>query len=84
MLSFIEASQSYDGAFGMAPGTDACHACHEGMSSKESHGGCTYCAVAAMTMLGVQPPRRQQLEHWRLTATCERKDGSRKIIVGGS
>ena len=39
MLRFIHASQSYDGAFGMAPAT-------------ESHGGCSYCAVAAMAMMG--------------------------------
>ncbi|CAE7223399.1 GGB [Symbiodinium natans] len=39
MTRFIYASQSYDGAFGMGPGT-------------ESHGGCTYCAVAALRMLG--------------------------------
>ncbi|CAE7663236.1 Pggt1b [Symbiodinium pilosum] len=39
MTRFIYASQSYDGAFGMGPST-------------ESHGGCTYCAVAALTMLG--------------------------------
>ncbi|CAE7479585.1 PGGT1B [Symbiodinium sp. CCMP2592] len=39
MARFIYASQSYDGAFGMGPGA-------------ESHGGCTYCAVAALRMLG--------------------------------
>ena len=39
MTRFIIASRSYDGAFGMAPGT-------------ESHGGCSYCAVASLAMLG--------------------------------
>ena len=39
MLQFIHGSQSYDGAFGMAPST-------------ESHGGCSYCAVAALAMMG--------------------------------
>mmetsp|Transcript_43904 Transcript_43904/g.139855 ORF Transcript_43904/g.139855 Transcript_43904/m.139855 type:complete len:406 (-) Transcript_43904:527-1744(-) len=39
MLHFILASQSYDNAFGMGPHT-------------ESHGGCTYCALAALSMMG--------------------------------
>jgi len=39
MLRFILASQSYDSAFGMD-------------SSTESHGGCTYCALASLTMMG--------------------------------
>jgi len=39
MFQFILSSQSYDGAFGMGPLT-------------ESHGGCTYCALAALAMMG--------------------------------
>lgn len=53
MLQFIHCSQSYDGAFGMAPST-------------ESHGGCSYCAVAALAMMGRldQCPRREELLRW--------------------
>eukprot|EP00746_Dinoflagellata_sp_MGD_P140523 gnl/MRDRNA2_/MRDRNA2_73756_c0_seq1.p1 gnl/MRDRNA2_/MRDRNA2_73756_c0~~gnl/MRDRNA2_/MRDRNA2_73756_c0_seq1.p1 ORF type:complete len:399 (+),score=31.33 gnl/MRDRNA2_/MRDRNA2_73756_c0_seq1:89-1285(+) len=39
MFQFIVRSQSYDSAMGMGP---LC----------ESHGGCTYCAVAALSMMG--------------------------------
>eukprot|EP00929_Paragymnodinium_shiwhaense_P031196 TRINITY_DN17538_c0_g1_i2.p1 TRINITY_DN17538_c0_g1~~TRINITY_DN17538_c0_g1_i2.p1 ORF type:complete len:371 (-),score=49.55 TRINITY_DN17538_c0_g1_i2:337-1449(-) len=39
MFDFIVRGQSYDGAFGMGPLT-------------EPHGGCTYCALAALTMMG--------------------------------
>lgn len=36
---YVVSSQSYDGAFGMAPGL-------------EGHGGSTYCAVAALALMG--------------------------------
>jgi len=39
MFGFIIASQSYDRGFGMGPGTEA-------------HGGCTYCALASLAMMG--------------------------------
>merc|ERR1711959_552367 len=39
MWQFILSARSYDGAFGMGPNT-------------ESHGGCTYCALAAVAMMG--------------------------------
>mmetsp|Transcript_128191 Transcript_128191/g.256015 ORF Transcript_128191/g.256015 Transcript_128191/m.256015 type:complete len:455 (+) Transcript_128191:174-1538(+) len=39
MAQFILSSQSYDSAFGMGPLT-------------ESHGGCTYCALASLAMMG--------------------------------
>ncbi|CAE8661748.1 unnamed protein product [Polarella glacialis] len=42
MLRFILSAQSYDGAFGMGPLT-------------ESHGGCTYCALASLSMMGRLP-----------------------------
>jgi len=53
MRSFISSSQSYDGAFGMGP---LC----------ESHGGCTYCALAALAMLGrlSDLPCKEQLIGW--------------------
>ncbi|CAE7336438.1 Geranylgeranyl transferase type-1 subunit beta [Symbiodinium microadriaticum] len=53
MTRFIYASQSYDGAFGMGPGA-------------ESHGGCTYCAVAALRMLGrlADLPSKDLLVDW--------------------
>lgn len=53
MLAFILASQSYDSAFGMCPQT-------------ESHGGCTYCALAALAMMGRLPnlPGKEQLIDW--------------------
>ncbi|KAJ3256255.1 Geranylgeranyl transferase type-1 subunit beta [Boothiomyces macroporosus] len=38
-LNFIKQSQNYDGAFGCAP-------------DNESHGGSTYCAVAALALMG--------------------------------
>lgn len=38
-LSYIQKSQSFDGGFGTGP-------------SRESHGGSTYCAVAALCLLG--------------------------------
>ncbi|KAJ3321194.1 Geranylgeranyl transferase type-1 subunit beta [Boothiomyces sp. JEL0866] len=38
-LDFIRKSQNYDGAFGCAP-------------DNESHGGSTYCAVAALALMG--------------------------------
>uniref|UniRef100_A0A7S4Q3J6 Prenyltransferase alpha-alpha toroid domain-containing protein n=1 Tax=Alexandrium monilatum TaxID=311494 RepID=A0A7S4Q3J6_9DINO len=50
---FVLASRSYDGAFGMGPGT-------------ESHGGCTYCALAALAMMGRLRglPGRERLVDW--------------------
>eukprot|EP00931_Biecheleriopsis_adriatica_P088609 TRINITY_DN62898_c0_g1_i1.p1 TRINITY_DN62898_c0_g1~~TRINITY_DN62898_c0_g1_i1.p1 ORF type:complete len:407 (+),score=88.19 TRINITY_DN62898_c0_g1_i1:39-1259(+) len=53
MVRFILSSQSFDGAFGMGPLT-------------ESHGGCTYCALAALSMLGRLPelPSKELLVGW--------------------
>ncbi|CAJ1360872.1 unnamed protein product [Effrenium voratum] len=52
MARFVYASQSFDGAFGMGPET-------------ESHGGCTYCAVACLSMLGrLDDLDMLQLLHW--------------------
>mmetsp|Transcript_16250 Transcript_16250/g.35561 ORF Transcript_16250/g.35561 Transcript_16250/m.35561 type:complete len:410 (-) Transcript_16250:155-1384(-) len=53
MLSFILISQSYDSGFGMGPQT-------------ESHGGCTYCALAALSMMGKlgELPGKDELINW--------------------
>lgn len=53
VFQFIRTSQSYDSAFGMGPHT-------------ESHGGCTYCAVAALAMMGRLPdlPGKHQIIDW--------------------
>lgn len=53
MHDFILAAQSYDMAFGMGPAT-------------ESHGGCTFCAVAALSMMGRlhQLAGKEQLIDW--------------------
>eukprot|EP00933_Yihiella_yeosuensis_P036081 TRINITY_DN29785_c0_g2_i4.p1 TRINITY_DN29785_c0_g2~~TRINITY_DN29785_c0_g2_i4.p1 ORF type:complete len:319 (+),score=34.06 TRINITY_DN29785_c0_g2_i4:217-1173(+) len=53
MFRFILSSQSYDGAFGMGPLTEA-------------HGGCTYCALAALAMLGraADLPGKEGLIGW--------------------
>lgn len=53
MFKFIAASQSYDSAFGMGPQTEA-------------HGGCTYCALASLVMMGRLPdlPGKEQLIDW--------------------
>eukprot|EP00727_Mastigamoeba_balamuthi_P011131 m51a1_g6640 putative geranylgeranyl transferase type-1 subunit beta-like (371) ;mRNA; r:108712-110028 len=59
-LEFILASQSYEGAFGQCP-------------LQESHGGSTYCAVAALSLLGELPrvTRRADLVRW----LCSRQVG---------
>eukprot|EP00429_Kryptoperidinium_foliaceum_P107984 CAMPEP_0176303000 /NCGR_PEP_ID=MMETSP0121_2-20121125/61677_1 /TAXON_ID=160619 /ORGANISM="Kryptoperidinium foliaceum, Strain CCMP 1326" /LENGTH=141 /DNA_ID=CAMNT_0017644537 /DNA_START=92 /DNA_END=514 /DNA_ORIENTATION=+ len=53
MYAFIVESRSYDAAFGMGP-------------TCESHGGCTYCAVAALAMMGRLPalPDKDLLIDW--------------------
>lgn len=53
MLRFIKSSQAYDGAFGMGPLTEA-------------HGGCTYCALASLKMIGKLDdlPSRERLVNW--------------------
>lgn len=53
MFQFIISSRSYDSAFGMGPLT-------------ESHGGCTYCALASLAMLGRLDglAGREQLIDW--------------------
>lgn len=53
MFAFILASQSYDRAFGMGPLT-------------ESHGGCTYCALASLSMMGrlAELPGSEELIGW--------------------
>jgi len=53
MMGFITASQTYDRAFGMGPQT-------------ESHGGCTYCALASLAMMGrlSDVPGKEQLIDW--------------------
>lgn len=52
---YILGAQSYDGGIGQGLG-------------QESHGGSTYCAVAALTLMGRldELPRREQLIHWCL------------------
>merc|ERR1719383_311400 len=53
MFAFIMKSRSYDYAFGMGPFT-------------ESHGGCTYCALAALSMMGCLSavPCQSELIEW--------------------
>ena len=51
MRAFLQASQSYDGCFGMWPGAEA-------------HGGCTYCALAALSLMGSPPPRVDDVLEW--------------------
>merc|ERR1712039_1051349 len=53
MYQFILSARSYDGAFGMGLNT-------------ESHGGCTYCALAALAMMGrlTDLPMREQVVDW--------------------
>eukprot|EP00698_Gefionella_okellyi_P001395 TRINITY_DN11340_c0_g1_i2.p1 TRINITY_DN11340_c0_g1~~TRINITY_DN11340_c0_g1_i2.p1 ORF type:complete len:324 (-),score=44.27 TRINITY_DN11340_c0_g1_i2:105-1076(-) len=52
-VRFIQNSQTYDGGFAQQPGM-------------ESHGGSTYCAVAALTLMGKLDavPRRADLVRW--------------------
>jgi len=52
-VEYILSSQSYDGAIGQGPG-------------QESHGGPTYCAVAALHLMGKLDllPRKKQLIQW--------------------
>ncbi|KAH3757593.1 protein geranylgeranyltransferase type I beta subunit [Pelomyxa schiedti] len=54
-ISFILATQTYDGGFGQQPG-------------QESHGGSTYCAVASLALMGElqRLPRRSELLQWLL------------------
>jgi len=56
-VKYILSSQSYDFAFGQGPG-------------QESQGGSTYCAVAALSIMGklsaLDENRRKGLEHWLL------------------
>ena len=40
LIDYVQRSQNYDGGIGLGPGL-------------ESHGGSTYCAVAALALLGV-------------------------------
>jgi len=53
VVNYIISSQSYDGAIGQGPG-------------QESHGGSTYCAIAALHLLNRlhQLPKRDQLIRW--------------------
>merc|ERR1719263_1843907 len=53
MYDFIVSAQSYDGAFGMGP-------------MAESHGGCTYCALASLVMMGrlADLPAKERIIDW--------------------
>lgn len=53
MFQHILETQTYDSAFGMGPCTEA-------------HGGCTYCALASLAMMGKleELPGREQLIDW--------------------
>ncbi|KAJ3272759.1 Geranylgeranyl transferase type-1 subunit beta [Terramyces sp. JEL0728] len=58
-LRFIKKSQNYDGAFGCAP-------------ENESHGGSTYCAVAALALMGkLDKVKNDNLIHWLIHRQTE-------------
>eukprot|EP00043_Microstomoeca_roanoka_P002437 m.38424 g.38424 ORF g.38424 m.38424 type:complete len:352 (-) comp11482_c1_seq1:41-1096(-) len=57
MLSYILASQTYEGGFAQGPG-------------QEAHGGSTFCALASLSMLGaldgLEADRRERVLEWLL------------------